>query len=152
MVGFRDFEVSESPTPPQALFHAVWRRDAENCPFSGDYPKEGPGKLMKLSVRSFETSVSFDIKDIDAFLFWGDTDLFLNAFNVKAVECQLTLSTVGPYRATDSEVIRINSVHQVGATSVFHIVTYSVYRILVLIDRASIRSARVTESGPDANQ
>jgi len=107
---------------------------------------------MKLSVRSFETSVPFDIKYIDAILFWGGTDLFLNAFNVKAVECQLTLSIVGPYRATDSEVIRINSVHQVGATGVFHIVTYSVYRLLVLIDRTFIRSASITESGPDANQ
>ncbi len=104
---------------------------------------------MKLSVRSLETSVPFDIKYIDAFLIWEDIDLFLNAFNVKAVECQLTLSTVGPYRATDFEVIRIDSVHQVGATGVFHIVTYSVYR---LINRPSIRSASITESGQDANQ
>ncbi len=102
---------------------------------------------MELSIRSLKTSIPSDIKDINVILLEETVDPGLHALDIVAVEGEFTL-----HRATDSEVIRVDSTRQVGASGVVHNITHPINCILGLVVNLRVLRAIVTISGPDANQ
>ena len=107
---------------------------------------------MELSFRSLKTCIPFDIKDINAIFINIATDPGLNALDVEAVKSEFTLLTIGPHRATDSEVVRVDSPRQVGATGVVHNITHPIYCLLGLVGINRVLRATVSVFGPDTHQ
>ncbi len=107
---------------------------------------------MELSIRSLKTCIPFDIKDINAIFIIIATDPGLHALDVEAVKSEFTLLTIGPDHATDSEVIRVDSTRQVGASGVVHNITHPINCLLDLVGIHRVLRAIVTISGPDTNK
>ena len=107
---------------------------------------------MELSVRSLKTSVPSDIKDIDAIFIRITGDPGLHALDIVAVEGEFTLPTIGPHRATDSEVGRVDSIRQVGASGMVHNITHPIDCLLGLVGISRILHAIVSVFGPDTNK
>ncbi len=107
---------------------------------------------MELSIRSLKTSIPSDIKDINAILLVITADPGLHALDIIAVEGEFTLPTIGLHRATDSEVIRVDSTRQVGASGTIHNITHPINCLLGLVVDHRVLRAIVTISGPDTNK
>ena len=107
---------------------------------------------MELSIRSLKTSIPSNIKDINAILLVITADPGLHALDIIAVESEFTLPTIGPHRATDSEVIRVGSTRQVGASGVVHNITHPINCLLGLVGAHRVLRAIVPVFGPDTNQ
>ena len=106
---------------------------------------------MELSIRSLKTSIPSDIKNINAIFLGIAADPALRALDIIAVEGEFTLLTIGPHRATDSEVVRVGSPRQVGASGIVHNITHPIDCLLGLRVICNLR-AIVSVFGPDTNQ
>ena len=107
---------------------------------------------MELSIRSLKTSIPFDIKDINAIFLEKAADPGLHALDIIAVECEFTLPTIGPHRATDPEVIGVGSTRQIRTSGVVHNITHPINCLLGLVGVRRVLCAIVPVFGPDTNK